>query len=279
MGLMEYSRALFIGLILSGLVGVLAQKRGSLSRNGVVGAILTGTIIFGLGGWVWGLTLITFFVSSSALSHYRESSKADLAEKFAKGQRRDLGQALANGGVGAMLALVNVVWGEPVLFAAFIGAMATVNADTWATELGVFNPSPPRLITSGQTVEIGTSGAVSRLGIAASLAGGLAIGLAALTFSLIDAWLSGTAIGDLGWMIPIALTSGLIGSLSDSLMGASIQSIYYCPRCEKETEKPLHGCGARTEYRRGWRWLDNDLVNLISSLVGALVAVLSFLLL
>ena len=73
--------------------------------------------------------------------------------------------------------------------------------------------------------------------------------------------------------IPPAILGGLAGSLFDSLLGATVQAIYYCPTCEKETEKTLHTCGTNTQQTRGWRWLSNDMVNFISSLVGALVAV------
>jgi uncharacterized membrane protein len=46
--------------------------------------------------------------------------------------------------------------------------------------------------------------------------------------------------------------------------------MYWCPACMKETERhPQHGCGSPTERRRGWSWLDNDLVNFTASLVGA----------
>jgi len=270
---MAYLDNLAVGLILSTLIGVLAYRRGALAPSGVAGAIIVGTLIFGLGSWVWGFTLITFFISSSTLSHYRDAEKKRLAEKFAKGHRRDLGQTLANGGAGALIALTFALWGEPALFAAFLGAMATVNADTWATELGVLSPSPPRLITNGRVVEAGTSGGVSWLGVAASAAGALSIGLAALVFSLIGELLgSGGDPWRYGWTLAAALAGGLVGSLVDSLLGASVQVMYFCPTCAKETEKRIHSCGTATQYRRGWRWLDNDLVNFLSSLVGALTA-------
>jgi uncharacterized protein (TIGR00297 family) len=200
--------------------------------------------------------------------------KEVLAEKFAKGHQRDLGQTLANGGAGALLAVAYAVWDEPAVFAAFLGAVATVNADTWATELGVLDPSPPRLITNGQVVEVGTSGGVSRLGLLASAAGALIIGMAALVFSMVETSTNGPDHGwHYGWLVLAALAGGLIGSLADSVLGASVQAIYSCPRCAKETEKRIHGCGAGTEHLRGWRWLNNDAVNFLSSLVGALAAI------
>ena len=85
-----------VGLILSMAIGYAGYRQGALSRSGVLGATLVGTLIFGLGGWEWGLVLIAFFVSSSLLSRYRGREKEALAEKFAKGSRRDLGQTLAN---------------------------------------------------------------------------------------------------------------------------------------------------------------------------------------
>ena len=94
-----------MGFAFSIAIGGLAYRRRSLSGSGVSGAVLVGTAIFGFGGWVRGLLLIAFFMSSSLLSHYHDRRKAALAEKFAKGNRRDLGQTLANGGMAALLAL------------------------------------------------------------------------------------------------------------------------------------------------------------------------------
>src|SRR5438874_9590420 len=97
---------LLLGLFASGIIGLLAYRRRSLSRSGMAGAVLTGTTTFGLGGWSWGLSLIFFFVSSSFLSHFRERDKTSIAtDKFSKGSRRDLGQVAANGGMATLLAL------------------------------------------------------------------------------------------------------------------------------------------------------------------------------
>ena len=89
---------LVLGLALSSLVAWAGYRREALSLSGAAGAVLVGTMIWGLGGWPWGVTLISFFVLSSLLSHYKAGAKAQVADKFAKGSRRDLGQALANGG-------------------------------------------------------------------------------------------------------------------------------------------------------------------------------------
>src|SRR3712207_2372892 len=127
--------SILIGLVLSTIIGALGYWRRSLSPSGVLGAIITGTLIFGLGGVVWGALLVLFFVSSSALSHWRATAKVGAAEKFAKGGQRDLAQALANGGLGALLAIAHALAPHPVWLTAFVGALAAVTADTWATEV------------------------------------------------------------------------------------------------------------------------------------------------
>jgi uncharacterized protein (TIGR00297 family) len=250
--------------LLSTVVTMLAFWRGSLSGSGVLAALGVGTIIYGLGGWQWGVLLGLFFATSSLLSHFKEEKKRTAAEKFDKGHQRDSGQVWANGGVGALLALFSAVMPSPLWAFAFIGVMATVTADTWATELGTLSKRPPRLISNGRLVEVGTSGGISLLGTAVSLIGGLLIGLAAGLMGM-GPTVAGTAAAG-------AIT-GLAGSLFDSLLGATVQQIYLCPTCHKETERKIHKCGAATRPLRGWPWLNNDLVNLIASLVGGGTAV------
>lgn len=255
---------LVIALAISILIAALAYWRGSLSKSGAAGALLVGSLTFGLGGWVWGILLGIFFVSSSLLSHFKEEEKQKAAEKFDKGSRRDIGQVLANGGLGSLIAFLSFFFPSPLWFPCFVGVMATVTADTWATELGTLAKKPPRLITTSQVVEIGTSGGVSPLGTAVSFCGGLLIGLSA---------------GILSPETPVGLTAiagglaGLAGSLIDSLLGATVQQIYYCDVCQKDTERKVHKCGHETRPLRGWSWLNNDLVNLIASAVGGLIAV------
>ena len=260
---------LLLSFFLSVAIAGAAYRAHSLSASGVVGAIVVGTLTFGLGGLAWAAVLIAFFVSSSILSHYRLADKAGLAEKFAKTGQRDLSQVLANGGWGAALAVLSLVVPDRFpLFVAFMGAMAAVNADTWATELGVLNPRPPRLVTTGRVVAVGTSGAVSRLGIGATAAGAFLIGLIAVILAP-----GGSPAGTVHlWLAPVALVAGLGGALFDSLLGATVQGIYWCERDQKETEKRVHGCGERTRLLRGWPWLNNEWVNFLCSLMGSAVA-------
>ena len=289
---------LALGLLISLLIGGVAYRRGSLSRSGVLGAVLTGTTIFGFGGFTAGVLLVAFFVSSSLLSHFKQNSlqKQRATEMFDKGGQRDIGQALANGGAAALFAIADFATQNlnlPLLrsqaphqlFAvATIGALATACADTWATELGVLNHAKPRLITNMRQVEPGTSGGVSRTGLLAALAGTLFIALLAVFISMVFIWIDSPVYSGIprtvmttlsGWLLATLFgvtLGGLLGSLFDSVLGATAQAIYFSDQRQKETEKAIEKDGTPNKLIRGWKWLNNDWVNFISSVVGALIS-------
>lgn len=255
----------------SALVALIGYRLGALSGSGAAGAIGVGTAVLSTGGPGPGTLLGSFFLSSSFLSRWRGARKRVAQLEAVKGTRRDLGQVLANGGVAAIAALAGSRNPALAWNAAFIGAVATVNADTWATEIGTFSPDRPWLITTLARVAPGTSGAVSRLGLVATLAGAAWIGWTAR--------LAGARRGA-GWrdearaQVLVATVSGTAGSLLDSLLGATVQARYRCDRCATGTEKSTHYCGEPTRLIAGFPWLDNDVVNFLSSAGGAAVAAL-----
>jgi uncharacterized protein (TIGR00297 family) len=259
------------GFILASIVAYGAYRAHSLNRSGAVAATVVGTFIFGLGGWQWAILLLTIFITSSGLSHLFKKRKQGLSEKFSKGNERDAGQVFGNGGLATFFAALHAFYPESILpWIGFAASLAAVNADTWATELGVLNPTPPRLITDPRKrVEKGTSGGISLWGTVASLLGSAVIALPAILLS---------PTGALNIYYFLLLTAaGLAGSLFDSLLGATVQAMYYCPRDKKETEKhPLHTCGTETVHLRGWKWLDNDWVNFACGAFGVLLALLMF---
>ncbi len=259
---------LFFGFIFAIIIAYLAYGAHSLSRSGAVAATIAGTIIFGLGGWQWAALLLTFFISSTLLTRAFKNRKQGLDEKFSKGGERDAGQVLGNGAIATVFAFLHLIFpASSWTWIGFTAALASVNADTWATELGVLNPTPPRMITDlSRRVEKGTSGGVSLFGTLAALLGSAVIASLAALFSLTDHWS----------LFLLITVSGLLGSLFDSLLGATVQAMYYCPTDKRETEKhPLHSCGTQTVHIRGWKWLNNDWVNFACGTFGVLVALLA----
>jgi uncharacterized protein (TIGR00297 family) len=206
--------------------------------------------------------LIAFFVTSTLLSKFRESKKrsrtGDIVEK---GGERDAWQVLANGGIFAATAILSIVWPSSMWWSAGAGAIGTAIADTWATEIGTLSSHGPRSILSGKPVPPGTSGGVTLAGFLGGIAGALSMVAIAAAF---------------GWPARVALAAavgGISGMSIDSILGATIQEKRWCDRCGRETERAVHSCGTVTVHHSGVRWISNDVVNLASSMGGAIVGI------
>jgi uncharacterized protein (TIGR00297 family) len=251
-----------LGFLLAFLVALVAVRARALTRDGGVAAVVVGTISVAA-GWSWAALLVVFFVTSSVLSRVRAAARERITGSVvAKGGARDAVQVLANGGVFAFAALLSLLvpWAGWVPLGA--GAIAASTADTWSSEIGTLSHTPPRLITSWRRVPAGTSGAVTLLGFAAAVAGALFMALVARAVG----WPAGAAVS--------AFAGGAAGALADSLLGASFQARRRCPNCDKDTERKVHTCGTTTEAAGGISWLDNDGVNFMSGVAGAVVALL-----
>ena len=218
-----------------------------LTPGGLVAACAVGAGVTWRLGWPGLALLAAFFLTGSILTQ--------LAER--RGPCRTARQVLANGGVALLAALLGS-------WAGAVGAIAAAAADTWATEIGVYSPFPPRLITSGRRVTRGTSGGITALGTLGGVAGAALI--AGLTAALAP---RGMAPG-----FVILAAAGVAGMLADSVLGATLQGKYECPACDARFERGHTVCHEPVRLAKGWRWLDNDGVNLAATLVGATAAVL-----
>ncbi|HXQ77512.1 MAG TPA: DUF92 domain-containing protein, partial [Gemmatimonadaceae bacterium] len=172
---------------------------------------------------------------------------------------RDAVQVLANGGVYAAAALGEVVFPSAIWFAIGAGALAASCADTWATEVGTLAGGQPVSIISRKAVPAGTSGGVTFAGSIAAIAGALFVGVVATLA---------------GWPVPFTVITvgGMTGALTDSVLGGSIQSRRWCDLCAESTERLVHSCGTTTRPVGGIAGFDNDSVNTICSVIGALVS-------
>jgi uncharacterized protein (TIGR00297 family) len=250
------------GLLAAAAIALGARRAGSLSTSGAVAAMAVGTAAVAA-GWRWGALLVAYFIASSLLSRRGAAEKARRTGGVVeKGGPRDVIQVLANGGVFALCALLAALAGAPAnapLAVAALGALAAATADTWATEVGTLFGGTPRSLLTLRRVPPGTSGAVSLAGTLAMIAGALFIALLARALSLTSA-------------VGIVAIGGAAGAMADSLLGATLQERRWCDACALATERRVHDCGAATRLAGGQAWMDNDAVNLLATLVGAVVA-------
>lgn len=182
-------------------------------------------------------------------------------------------QVLACSLLALILSLVHVIYyGEekPIDFGEFsmaskltcgvVAHHATCLADTLASELGILAKDSPVLVTQPwKQVPPGTNGGVTALGFFWSALGGLLIGLFTIVFDLI----SGISPLQVAPMLAFSTCCGLLGSLLDSLIGATLQRSLYDPDT-KLAYQSTDEVKSATKVVSGINILTNEQVNLVS---------------
>lgn len=246
-----------LAALITGLVSLTAWRLGALTRSGAIAACGVGVLILGATGWPGLAVLGVYFGSSTAVGWLGGGGRAGNGDRAR--EVRDHWQVLANGGAAGLVAPLE----QPVPGLGFwlvTVTLAAAAADTWATGLGALSPRPPRDILRGVRVAPGTSGGVTWFGSSGGLVGAALVALAAVV-----------SRPDAGARLYLAAVGvGFLGMALDSVLGSSAQARFHCVACDRETEDPVHGCGALSEHRRGWRWLNNDGVNAVTT--GAVAA-------
>jgi uncharacterized protein (TIGR00297 family) len=206
-----------------------------------------------------GTLLGFFFVTGSILTQV--TRRSGLASSESPKGGRNVRQVGANG-LWAALGAGMVPW-EPVAgWAMLTGALAAAQSDTWATEIGARSTRLPRMITTWARVPRGTSGGITLRGTLGGLAG------AAVLSAL------GAGVGVPTPAATAGFLGGIVGMLGDSVLGASVQAGFRCDACNEDTERSRHRCGRESRHVSGWKWLDNDGVNLLATGVAGSAAVL-----
>jgi len=268
-----------LAVLLSSLIAIRALKHKSLDRSGALAGFLVMAIHF-CAGFRFGILLIVFFFSSSKLTKYGEERKRKLDEDFKEGGQRNWLQVLANSAIATILLAVLALYQDQNwcldtkqstlitgLIGGIIGHYACCNGDTWSSELGILSDEEPRLITTFKIVRKGTNGAVTVKGLLAAAAAGFFIGLAYVIVGLVSAECSSDFSATQLLVIPLATASGLLGSLIDSLLGATVQYSGYCSVRKKVVSKK----SPTVKKISGVDILDNNAVNAVSILLTALL--------
>lgn len=231
----EFQRRLLIGAGVNVLLAAAGYAARTVNVSGAIAGLAVGTAIWGFLGWRGYLLLLTFFVLGSAATKlgYRRKAERKLAQEG--GGRRGARHAFANCGVALACAAFAAATPYPLVFAlAFAGAFATAASDTAGSEIGQLYGRRTFLITNFRRVEPGTEGAVSVEGTAAGIAASAL--LAAL----------GAGVGLFPWAGAAAVVvAAFLGTTLESLAGATLE-------------------------RAGL--LDNEAINFLNTLVGALLA-------
>jgi uncharacterized protein (TIGR00297 family) len=174
---------------------------GVLDAKGIALAVFFGATLFFFGGIAYLALMLIFFLLAIAATKYEYQIKKDMGLYE---HERGWENVLSNGLLPAILAVLSPSLG-PV---PFIASIAAVTADKFGSEVGVLDPADPISLLAFRPVKPGTSGAMSRLGTVASLAGSAAIGLSSIfVFSLTPT------------QALLVVFAGFTGCVADSLFG------------------------------------------------------------
>ncbi len=216
----------------------------------IVAAIMALSLLMA-GGWSWLTPALAFLITSSIWTHWPGASKSE-------DSTRDYKQVLANGLVPMLAAALFLITGYPSLAPVIVGCFAAAAADTWATEWGGKFGGRPLDLHTFKFVNSGQSGAISLIGTIASAVG-------ATFVTTISAF-----AGMIHWEVVVAVSlAGTVGSLIDSLAGAWLQGLWIDDSGQILETPPED---IKRPPPRGIQWVNNDIVNLITTLAGGLLA-------
>ena len=127
--------------------------------------------------------------------------------------------------------------------------------DSLSSDVGVLSTKEPYDPIKGKTVTKGMSGGVSVLGTGAALLGSVAIAMAVgIGMNL--------GVGQAVFVGAMVFAQTVV----DTVLGSLLQAKYLCEHCGAPTEKKEH-CGAPTRLTGGIPWINNNMVNVISSVI------------
>jgi uncharacterized protein (TIGR00297 family) len=230
------STGIWLAIAVSVAFAVLARAIRGVSASGAVAGALACFVLIAGAGFGAFVALVSVFVLTwgSTRFGYQRKQKLGTAEKR-NGRRAS--QVLANIGVAAVCALLFAVSGGRRVFLLCLAAgLAEAAADTTSSEIGQASSTRARLITTWGEVPAGTDGGVSVMGTAAGLTAAVIVSAVCCLAGLVP-W---------RWM-GASVTAAMAGVVADSYLGAWLQP-------------------------RGI--LNNDGINVLGTLVAALVAAL-----
>jgi len=195
------------------VLGAGSYKFGALDGKGAVSASLLGLAVIELGGIYPFLALLAFVILGVLATRYRYEEKRKRGVAQSNGGMRSWGNVIGNGLAVVLFLVLEKLSMMDTFWAATFSAIATVNGDTLASELGKVLGKRPRLITNLRPAKPGTNGAVSLEGELFALLGCLAIALFALPLTA----------HKLRMFLAVVL-GGFIGVNLDSLIGATLEN-------------------------------------------------------
>ena len=225
----------YIPVLIFLLVGAaLSIRAGKLTIPGAITAFAVGLLVFWGAGYTGLVMLAVFFLLGTLATSWKKQEKIPFKSAEDRSTTRNVGQVLANGGIPALAGLLALlIPSQASLFRMILAAaLASATADTLSSELGILYGRRFFNIITFKKEAKGLDGVISIEGLIIGIIGSAVI---AAIYAMGHEWSRGVAF---------IVIAGTIGNLADSILGAVFE---------------------RKKY------LNNDAVNVLNTLVAALV--------
>lgn len=284
------AKAVTTATIAASLLAARAVKKKSLTLGGAATGFLVGFSLVATG--LRGFTLFFFYQIGSWATKYKHSVKAQMDQTIETSSIRGARQVLAVSGIAVALSFYHAFafgaeqkWDfkDPTkrkasfVSAAILAHHAVSLGDTLASEMGMATGQPKKMVhlcwPPFRLVPPGTNGGITINGTLWSIVGGSLCSMFHLGMDSLSGILSGSSDGNLpGYIARVLLfgaLSGGLGSMLDSILGATTQMTYW----DEELKKVCHhNPEGKRKHVAGWiPLLSNEGVNFVSTAVTSVL--------
>lgn len=248
-----------IGLIISIIVFLIVFFSKAITYYGAILAMLIMTIFSYFGdAYSISFLLICYFIAFF-ISFFR---KIYLKEEKKHKKGRGLYQIFANGFTGTLCLVLYYFTSFEVFYLSSFVCIGGCLIDSVSSDIGTLSNKMPFDIFRWKYVERKQSGGVTLLGSLSSLFVSVLLGIIATIFLRLN-------------LIKFIVVTLLIYSdtVIDTILGSLVQNKNQCVVCDKITEDNSH-CDKQTKHYSGVKFFNNNVNNLVSSLLVCLISIL-----
>jgi len=208
----------FIGFCINFILIYVFCRIPLMTKSGWVSAGILGTILWGCLSWQGWMSVVIYLLFGSLVTKigFKFKKAKGIAEK--RGGRRGPENVWGSAATGLFLAIMTKFNPANVMMfkIGFAASFAAKLADTFGSEIGKRFGKDTYLITSLKKVERGTEGGISIEGTLASVLGSIFMAFIMLRLSIIST----------KYHFIVVVVSGLLATLSESIIGAKFQNKY-----------------------------------------------------
>ncbi len=250
---------MYLAILLTSILALFALYKNKLTIPATILAWILGVTIYYCGKEAAFISLVLTFSLTIITDKMKNKAKNQKSEK------RNIKQIICNILLPTIALILYKILDDKTFYYLYFMIICSSLADTMASSIGTLSKKTSFNPINFKPMKSGESGAISILGLSASIIAGVIIGFSYFAFEHnIKIYL-------------LIIIMGFTGSYIDSILGALVQGKYNCEVCGEIVENNIH-CQKETKLIRGYAFINNNVVNFLNNLfvfiVGYLILII-----